>query len=694
MMGLLGDGPLPHPCHRELVLVVLITLIPMVCCGGGILHVFPPKLENRAFAVARPTLLVSGTTVTVSETGIHSQIDQSFLNDNEFPLKGLFVFPLEKDARPEKLDVRVDGTACAFSIVSAEEFLPTLKELTLSMSDPSLLGLAGMDILLVRPVGIGAGRQKSFSIRYEEPRSLDSDQLDLRLSLAGERYSLGPIGEFTVRIRFTMSQTVRTVFSPTHHIEVYREAPHRCLVTAQSKDTGIRHDFRLLTTFSGTDLNLRAYAHRSSGEPGAFMAFIEPPIFRASKEDPAQDVVVLLDTSGSMAGAGFERAKAVAVAALARLRPGDRFNVMTLGTQPVRLTDGLMSATGDAVLEAGRFVNSRSCGGGTDLYNGLISALESFVSRQRSNVVLLITDGRATVGITDARTIIDDIGKSNHVGLRIFAAASGNNADTALLDRLAASTKGGSIHLSAADDFESAMRRFFSTISPPKFSDLSLHLQGSAVEDVVPTPIPDLFGSESVIVFGRYAGNADEKCRATLRGRVGKRVITVSRPFPLPHISRGHAYIMEIWAMRQLARLAGKLGLKGEPLPEAAQKAENLSKAFGFVNPAPMDRLAEAGRPGPGAFHRAKLLWRLNTSFVPADAASDAFRTVHGKVFRRNDTEWIDTAYKHDTASTAVRFLSDEYFSLLKSEPRLGEYFVLGPHLTVVMDGRAIRVEP
>ncbi len=689
----MGTDSKPLMYIRQLVLVLLITLLPIVCLGGGIFHVFPPRLEDRAFAVARPALLVSRTTVTVSENGIHWRIDQTFLNDNEFPLKGVFLLPLEKHTHPVKPDVRVDGTLGAFSIVSADEFFPTLKQLTLSMSDPSLLGLAGLDILVVRPVGIGVGRQKSFSIRYELPLSIRNEQLDLRLALAGERYSLWPVGEFEIRVRFTMSRTVRTVFSPTHHLAVYREAPHRCLATARSRDAGIRHDFRLLTTFSGKDLNLRAFAHRSPGGPGAFMAFIEPPLVPDSGEDPAQDIVVLLDTSGSMAGAGFERAKAVAVAALERLRPGDRFNVMTLGTRPDRFSDRLMSVSRDHVLDAVRFVNSTSCGGGTDLYNGLISALELFVSRSRSNVVLLISDGKATIGITDARTIIEHIGKSNHGKPRIFVAASGNSADVALLDRLATSTKGGSIHLSTADDFDSTMKRFFSTISPPKVSDLSLDLQGAAIEDVVPAPIPDLFGSESAIVLGRYAGKADEECRANLRGKVGNRFITISRLLPLPHTALENPYIAEIWAMRQLALLAGKRRLKG-PLPELVQKAANLSEDFGFINPVPIGRVPKADRAGSGLTHRAKLLWRLNTSFVPADVASDAFRIINGKVFRRNDTEWIDTAYKHDIASTTVRFLSDEYFSLLKAEPHLGAYFALGPQLTVVTGRRAIRVEP
>ena len=79
--------------------------------------------------------------------------------------------------------------------------------------------------------------------------------------------------------------------------------------------------------------------------------------------------------------------------------------------------------------------------------------------------------------------------------------------------------------------------------------------------------------------------------------------------------------------MRQLALLAGKRRLKG-PVPELAQKAATLSQEFGFINPIPMVRVPNAGRAGSDVTHWAKLLWRLNTSFVPADVASNDFKTV------------------------------------------------------------------
>ncbi len=674
-------------------LVLLIMLIPMACFGGGILHVFPPKLEDKAFAVARPTLLVSRTMVTVSESGTSVRIDQTFLNNNEFPLEGLFLLPMKRNVRPAKLDVRVDGTRSPFSIISAEDFFPTLKELTLSMSDPSLLGLAGMDVLMIRPIGIGVGREKSFRIEYDLPSQLPDEQLDLSLSLAGERYSLGPVGEFEISIRFTMSRTVRTVFSPTNHVTILREAPHRCLVVTRARDTRVRNDFRLLTTFSGRDPNLRLYFHRYHGKQGTFMAFIEPPYVPATRTDPDQDLIVLLDTSGSMAQAGFEHAKAVAVSSLERLRPGDRFNVMTLGTHPGRFADRFMSGSRESVLEAVRFVNSRSCGGGSDLYNGLISALEFFVSKNRSNVLLLISDGKATVGITDAETIIEHVVASNQVKARIFVTALGNTSDVALLDRLATSTKGESVHISTADSYDLTMKCLFSRISPPRVSELSLDFQGASIENVVPSPIPDLFGSESAVVFGRFSGNNDETFRVTLRGKMEERVFTVSKTLALPRVSPEYSFIPKIWAMRQMALLAGKRRLKG-PLPELAKKAANLAKEFGFINPALSGHDNSIHRVESGTADTAKLLWRFKSSYVPADVTSSTLRSVNGRVFRRDESEWMDTEYLPDLPTTNVQYLSDKYFSLLQSTPQIGAYLALGSKMTVVLGGRGIRVEP
>jgi Ca-activated chloride channel family protein len=674
-----------------LAVFLLVTFLPAGGVAGGILHVFPPRLKDRAFAVARPTLLFSSATLTVSEDRIVHKIDQRFLNDNEFPLEGVFLLPMEKSIRPMGVDVRLDGARCPYRIVSSDEFFPLLKKLTLSMRDPSLLGLAGKDVLLIRPVNVGIGRQKSFRIQYEYPVSVSNEQLNLHIPMAGERYSLGPIGDLEIRVRFKMSRTIRSVFSPTHHVTVLREAPHRCLVSLRSRDRKVRHDFRLLTTFSRKDLNLRMFSHRLPNETGSFMAFIEPPLLPATRNEPRKDVAFLLDVSGSMSKTGFEHAKSVIVSGLERLRTGDRFNVMTIGTKPGRLEDRLVPASQENILRAVRFVNSRKCEGGTDLYNGLITALELFRSRRRPNLVLLVSDGRSTVGVTSPETLVEHVTKNNRVKARVFAFAVGNTADVALLDRLATSTKGVSVHLSGNDDFVSVMKRFLSGISPPKVSNLSLNFQGISVKDVVPSPIPDLFGPESVVVLGRYVDETGDVPQATLRGKVRGRVSMVTKPLDFPKVSHEYPFISQIWAMRRMARLAEQSRLEGSQ-EDVAGKAASLAKEFGFISPVAFSHLGLSHHDRSSVTQSGKLLWRFKTSFVPYDVTSSAFRNVNGKVFCRSESGWVDTAYRPEMATTNLEFLSDQYFSQLKTTPQMGTYLALSPEITLVHDRSAMRI--
>jgi hypothetical protein len=55
---------------------------------------------------------------------------------------------------------------------------------------------------------------------------------------------------------------------------------------------------------------------------------------------------------------------------------------------------------------------------------------------------------------------------------------------------------------------------------------------------------------------------------------------------------------------------------------------------------------------------------------------------------------WTDSEFKTGSTlpETAVKFGSDDYFSLLKQKPRLGDFFSLGERVVVVFEGRVYRV--
>jgi Ca-activated chloride channel family protein len=672
------------------VLAILQT-VPTPSHGGGILHTFSPALKDEVFAVARPGVMVSKTLVTVSESSIEYKFDQTFVNDNDLPLEGSYLFPLPDRAELSELDVRVDGAATKAKIVTTDRFFPILKTWISNSKDPTLLELAGKDILMIRSVYLGPHQQKSFHLSFKTPISIENDQLDLFVTLAGERYALGPVGTFEIIVRSKMDRPIRTVFSPTHHIMTLREAPHRCLVTLKSIQSRVRSDFRLLMTYSWDDPDFKVFTHRSGAQKGAFAVFIEPPLTEREIEKREADIVFVLDRSGSIGTGALEQAKRAVIFGLEKLSGGDRFNVLTIGSHVGKLADRLMESASDNIAEAVRFVNATESEGGTDLYNGIMTALEQFTSLKRFGIIIFAGDGRPTVGVTDPEVILEDIKRNNRFKARIYVLASGKEADIALLDRMAISSRGALSHFSAKENFPIMIKEFFAKISPPIISQLTLTFPKLAVEDVAPERLPDL-GQEGTIVLGRYRGKDDAVSTVRLEGRIGGRIKTVSRNCLFPRQSASNSYIQRLWAMRRVAALSEKELLRiGEP--KEREQLSALAKEYGFrlplgISPEVLPVTARAARQK----NSGELLWRFKTSNVAADVLSDSIKDVNEKSFRFENGAWVDTLYQSSMPARTVQFLSDEYFDLVKANVHLGAYFSLGPQVTVVLDQVAIKV--
>jgi hypothetical protein len=681
-----------HPLRILLLLGALI----MGACGpsfaGGILHVFPPKVQNEVIAVARPTILLSRTAITVSPSSLEYRIDQIFYNDNDLPLDGLFILPISKAAQGG-IELRINGSVAKCVHYSGSQFSPILRDLVTSMKDPSLLELAGEDVVVLRSVHIGVKQQVSFRIQYQLPAAYRNDRLDVRTSLCGERYSLGPVGELDISVRFKLDRPVRNIFSPSHHLTVVRESPNRLMVYSKAQDKRVKEDFLLVTTCSTEDLDLRLLTNRAPGDFGSFMALISPPIAQTRMKEPNKDVVLVLDISGSMEPAELDSAKASVAFALERtLNPNDRFNILAVGSRTKRMSDKITPATEQNVVAGLQFVNSASASGGTDFYNGIIEALESFSSRRRMCVVIVVGDGRGTIGVTNPESILEDVKRYNRMNARIFAMALGAKADVALMDRLAVITKGGSAHFSGKADFGGFLGSFFATVSPPTASDISLTFQDVTPDFMEPDPLPDIFGQESLAVLGRYSsGGASTKIK--LKAKVMGKPKTLTKMVELPLTDEADPFIRGIWAMRRMSRLLEKEWLKGAE-SDGRNQIISLAKEFGFK--APPQVLAATGPNGrpaeaPGA-QLGRLLWQYKNSNVMADVQADGYQRVGGRVFRYHAGGWVDVEYKPSMTPLLVQFLGEDYFALLSRNPDIGRYLALGPDVIFFNNGSPVKV--
>ena len=145
----------------------------------------------------------------------------------------------------------------------------------------------------------------------------------------------------------------------------------------------------------------------ATAAPGSFDFQIAVRSFDAVKPRRPMTITFVLDTSGSMEGPAIERERAAVEAIAQSLAPGDIVNMVTWNTSNNVVLSG-HAVTGPNDAKVLSLANGLAASGGTDLHSGLVKGYElaeQYYGLQRMNRVVLISDGGANVGVTDADLI-------------------------------------------------------------------------------------------------------------------------------------------------------------------------------------------------------------------------------------------------------------------------------------------------
>src|SRR5262249_37562022 len=111
-------------------------------------------------------------------------------------------------------------------------------------------------------------------------------------------------------------------------------------------------------------------------EPGALGAHgddcyglvtVVPPAPSARPPTFARDLIVLIDTSGSMAGGPLDKAKQLVALMIESLGDGDRLELIAFANEPRRYRTAPVSAGRDEKHAAIRWLRGLAAGGGTEM---------------------------------------------------------------------------------------------------------------------------------------------------------------------------------------------------------------------------------------------------------------------------------------------------------------------------------------
>jgi Ca-activated chloride channel homolog len=728
------------------------ALIFAACLFGAIFHV----RADGFIVVERPFLIPPGhfpfaplevashhVDVKIDGQVAVTSIDQEFYNPNDQRLEGIYMFPVPKGAHIDKFSMEIGGKMVDAELLRADKARQIYEDIVRRMRDPALLEYAGRDLFKARIFPIEPRSRKPIKISYTELLRSDAGTVTYSYALSTEKFSARPIKSLSLKVEVKTEQPLASIYSPSHKVEIRRDGPNRAVIGYESKDDKPDTDFQLVYSSEKRDIGLSLITHKSGGEDGYFLLLAAPTVAKETKPAP-KDVVFVVDTSGSMAGAKLQQAKKALQFCVENLNTNDRFEIVRFSTEAESLFGKLSEADSEHRKRASNFVADLKPIGGTAIADALQTAFKARTEKsERPFVIIFLTDGLPTVGTRNPDEIVADVKKAGDA--RIFSFGIGSDVNTQLLDQIAEGTRAFSQYVLENEDLEVKVSNFYTRIKEPVLTNVRLEFGGGVrTTKLYPAQLPDLFKGDQLVLTGRYSGSGEVEAKLTGMANGREQTFTYKVKFD----DSSNDYVARLWATRRVGFLLDEIRIHGETT-ELRDEATDLARRYGIVTPytaylivededrrrvptadrsmqsmsADAPARAEVSKAWDGfkekkdgadavanarsqnAFKFAEQSgasinygaaeslrgFALNAPSAPAESDrltqyTRQSKFVNGRAFFQNGKQWIDANAQNATKRQRVQFNSEAYFDLLKQHPEAAPWMALGQNVLLALD--------
>lgn len=254
---------------------------------------------------------------------------------------------------------------------------------------------------------------------------------------------------------------------------------------------------------------------------GYFVHFFAP----SGLEPRPKDIVFVLDKSGSMSGTKIRQLKEAMATILNEMNPEDNFNIISFDSRISRwLGEDLLPASEEYIQNAKQYVDRIRANGGTNIQAAMlegISLLESRADRNRSAVIIFLTDGEPTSGETDPSRILSRVAQRNEDQVPVFSLAFGQNADFNLVKRMAVQNNGFGRRIYEDSDASLQISNFYSEVSTVVLKDVTYEYLSNdrPIRGILFCDVGEYYHSGSeVVIAGKMTGENVIDLQPRIRG--------------------------------------------------------------------------------------------------------------------------------------------------------------------------------
>lgn len=499
--------------------------------------------------------------VVIQNGFARTEVTQVFFNPNAQPLEALYAFPLPASASLSEMTIQAGERTIEGEVLSREEAERLYGEAKQAGEDAGLATKNDIQSFEFRVFPVPAQAETRVRFLYYQPVAIDTgvgrylypleeggtDELAKAFWLRNDRVE----GAFSIDVVVESAWPIESLRVPGFESEALVEdlggGRHR--VRLERTGAALARDFVLYYRLAdGLPGRVEVIPYRAEGaDEGTFMLVITPGVDLAPLTGGV-DWAFVLDVSGSMAGK-IQVLSAGVADGLGRLRPDDRFRIVTFDSRARALTPGWVAVTPENVARWTAALEALRPGDSTNLYDGLELGLRDLDADRATNLVL-VTDGVTNTGVVDPRAFHQLMQRHD---VRVFGFLLGNSANWPLMRTITEASGGFYDSVSNQDDLLGKVLLAQSKVTHEALHDVAVEIDGVRVRDLTGAVIPKVYRGQQLVLFGHWSGAGDAELAVRAR-KTGEDKVYRTR-FAFPEQATEHPEIERLWALATIEEL-------------------------------------------------------------------------------------------------------------------------------------------
>lgn len=559
-------------------------------------------------------VVAADVSITISGSVARTVVTQRFENPSDIWIEAVYAFPLPEDAAVDTLKLQIGDRFIEGKIKKREEARKIFQAAVAEGKKASLVEQQRPNLFTNEVANIGPGETVVVQIEYQETVRINEGAFHLRFPMVvGPRYNppariaqaevegstihvladpvpdrnklpqtyahpdSGHVNPLRLAVELAAGFPVAAVETPFHKTIIDNETKGVIRLKLAEDSVPANRDFELIWKAEPGTEPYTGLFEEQSGKEHFLLLNLVPPSTQPTHAVP-RELVLVIDVSGSMAGASIRQARSAALAALDRLTPQDSINVITFSSTTNALFPAARPASTTSIAQARHFVGRLQANGGTEMLPALLRALEASKAatseaKQRLRQVVFITDG--SVGNEEElfRAIDLKLGTS-----RLFTVGIGSAPNSFFMNRAARLGRGTFTHIGAPSQVASRMKALFQKLESPLLTGIEVVWPAGAAPDQWPDTVPDLYYGEPISIAAKAAQLSGKLAiSGILDGQPWKTIVKLGK-------AKKAEGVAAVWARSKIASLE-EARYRGADAARIAEQITELALRHHLVSP-------------------------------------------------------------------------------------------------------------